>query len=470
MTVPNPAAKVGVYHNTGVPRACQFGTLRSSCRSSTLHGSAAVTPRQLARATDSVMEAFRIAAVGLSAWESNFLQATVAIASSTDIGRWSYEPDPAVADAVLASTGSPEGVAWLEGGRVSSAALRPIVVALWDRASGEPSPPGPALGRPVVYAELIATLRRLEIELRDRGMARTPLDVPVASPSAPPPEPAPTAVSTETGSGPAVPVAELPAAALLDPMPVMELPTPDPAPDEGVAAASEMTMPESHDLALARKGRRAARFFDDTRLLGVIRRVIQSGQAGVITHPRIAAVTIYPVERRYASSVDPCDSLEVFRVPAREFSYRALALGSAEDLLSRTATRPLTRLLYWAALEGSEGRLRAEAELDDTLEFVATPELSSASVAAEHEAIVKALVLGPCALAQLAVRSGRSLDATVNVINALEVVGCLRRTRGDATPDTQDHHPPPAAGSWGWTSRALRRLRAVLRTAGQGQG
>ena len=447
------------------------------------------------------MEAFRIAAVGLSAWESNFLQATVGIASGTDIGRWSYEPDPALADAVLASTGSREGVAWLESERVSRAALRPIVVALWDRESGDPSPQGRTLGRPVVYAELIAALRRLEVELRDRGMVKTMQDVPAASPPAPPSEPAPTAAPTVTGSGPTVPLAELPAAELpdaelpdaelpaaelpaaelpaaaasvakwlADAMPVVEPPTPDPAPDDGAAGASEMTLPGAHHLALARKGRRAARFFDDTRLLGVIRRVMQSGRAGVITHPRAAAVTIYPVERRYASRADPCDRPEIFRMPAMEFSSRALAPGSAEDLLSRTATRPLARLLYWAALEGSEGRLRAEAELDDTLEFVATPEFSSAPVSAEHEAIVNALVLGPCALGQLAVRSGRSLDVTVDVINALEVVGCLRRTRGDATLNTQDHHPPSTAGARSWAGRALRRLRAVLQSARPGQG
>lgn len=433
------------------------------------------------------MEAFRIAAVGLSAWDSNFLQATVGIASGTDIGRWSYEPDPALADAVLASTGSREGVAWLEGERVSRAGLLPIVVTLWDRESADPSPPGRTLGRPVVYAELIAVLRRLEVELRGRGMVKTMQDLPVASPPASPsePEPGPTAAPTATEPGPAVPVvelpaeelpaAELPAAAasvakwLAEVMPVVAPRTPDPAPDDGAAGASETAMPGTHHLALARKGRRAARFFDDTRLLGVIRRVMQSGRASVITHPRVAAVTIYPVERRYASHADPCDSPEIFRMPAMEFSTRALAPGSAEDLLSRTATRPLARLLYWAALEGSEGRLRAEAELDDTLEFVETPEFSSAPVSAEHEAIVSALVLGPCALGQLAVRSGRSLDATVDVINALEVVGCLRRTRGDATLNAQDHDPMSSAGARSWAGRALRRLRTVLQAARPGQ-
>lgn len=406
------------------------------------------------------MTLHRISAVGLSAWELNFLQATVGVASGIDIGRWIFEQDWMQADVVFVDAGSHEGRAWQA--RIPTAgdtARLPIPVVLRDRGTDEAPAIERTVSRPIAYAELVSLLRGLEAELRDHGAikAKPPQTAAPADPL--PLQPDPTSVNVLPPAEPAS--ADGSSAVPTDDSPATDVSSFVPATDP--STVPDPARPEASDLeiALARKGRRAARFFDDTRFLGLVHQAIRSGQATVISHPRMSPVTVYPAERRYAASADPCERPETFRAPALEFSCRSLAGSSAEDLRSRTAVWSLARLLFCAALQGSEGRLRADAEPDDLLEFVDTADFTAMPLSAEHHTIVKLLAAAPGTLQHLVAQGAAGLDAIIDLVNALEVIGCLRRRRvADvaarhlAAPSTPRHGP----------GKALRRLQAILQS------
>ncbi|MFO1402843.1 MAG: hypothetical protein U1F30_16825 [Steroidobacteraceae bacterium] len=424
----------------------------------------------------------KISACGLSPWELNFLQATVGIASGTDIAQWRFEPDVTQADVVLASADSREGAAWLERPPASRDGAGPLVVPLRTREPDGTDGPQPALGRPIAYPELIALLRRLEGALRGRPHRRT-----IACPGrrgGGARRGATRCGNTARGAGgslspPCRPCPpnrrfRLPRSSTVAPPPAWRRRHRSRRPSlrqPSAAARNEDTVPALRTLApgpetvqhsLQRKARRAARFFDNTRLLGLVRRAMESGTALEIAHPHFAPLLIFPAEGLYASSADPCAHPEAFRVPAIEFTTRAVGPDTLVEVGFASAAQPLRRLLFTAALYGSEGRLRADHDLEDVLELQDAPNLTSLSLSQAQQSVILSLATAPATLPQLAMQCEVDLDTVIDVVNAIDAVGALRHSRPDQTreatagPGTGDGHRPTGTST-------IQRLSAMLR-------
>lgn len=369
------------------------------------------------------MCSMRIATVGLSEWELNFVTTTVGIASGVEIGPWRNEADPHKADVILANADVREGAKWLASA-AHSAPDMPVVVALYENPQGDVAMP--ALIRPVGHASLIALLRRLEAMLREKRMHSRPQ---VA----------------------ATPADRSFAAAELR-VPVLAAPS--------VVSTAPVVQSSVVDMRLARKGRRSARFFENSRLLGILQQARRAEQPVEVSHPLHGVIGIYPHRGIYCAAVDPCDRADLFRVPAHELVLRSMVRNGIEPAHSRNPSRALTRLLYCAAIYGSEGRLLPECEPEDVLELCGVPDLDGLPPTAEQKAVLQALVAGPGTLRQIAKRSGSQMDCTIDTLNGFEVLSCLRRVRdGVVVPSPAPMViPPDTAGGTG----GFRRLRAFF--------
>jgi hypothetical protein len=399
------------------------------------------------------MSIIRITAVGLNDWELNFLQATVGIASGTDIGTWSYVTDPAGADVVLANDADRNGAAWLQRSANDGHPSRPVVVGCVERSTGRAPGVLRTVGRPIGYAELISVLRAVEMDLRTLGATHS---IGAVSPGA------------TQSVGTASPGATQ-SVGSASPGAAQKVGTASPG-----ATQNAIKVP-GLDEALAHKARRSMRFFEGTRFLGLARRALASGRITEISHPRFPTVTIFPGAHFYACAVDPATLPEVFRAPAMEFASREFEGSDVEESNLRLPSQPVVQLLYCAARFGSEGRLSANGNVDDLLELLEEPDFRSLPSSEEDQVIVRHLRAGPVELKDIAALSGLHLESIIEFLNACEAIGLIRRHPRAGEPvrlaDVIDASSGAIHASAGRkVASAFERLRALSKSILTGIG
>ncbi len=322
----------------------------------------------------------RISMVGLSRWESVFVQTSVDLASGMDIAPCTIVEDPQGADVLLVDAKLQHRVSY-DG---SDNRARPVVVSFTE--DPETSRNARGLRRPVGYAELISMLKEIEEELHDFAAAVEPEE----------PEPA------------SVPVVETPAS-------VVRLLS------NGHGRADE---------PLAERTRPARRFVEATRLLGSLTRISRWGIPAEITHARFPTLLIMPQHNTYVASGDPLLEVAMFRDSAMSFSIRDVADEVAETVLTSGKLRPLSHLIYCAALYGSEGRLMLNSNVQDRLSLIGTPNFDAVPHLTEHKTIANYLIDNAADLADISRATGVSMSIVIDFCNACEAAGLVRRYAG----------------------------------------
>ncbi len=325
------------------------------------------------------MDPLRISLVGLSRWESVFVQTTVDLASGIDLASWRLVNDPKSADVLLVD----------EDRRVNGAPTenrdrkgRPIVVSF----SGETPTPGRGLTRPVSYGDLVAVLKEIECELGE----------PEAEPRATP-SPAP------------------------EPQSVV-------APKRASDASNALQVPPGRsDEALADKTRPARRFVEATRLIGLLKRVVDTGDPIEIAHEHYPSILVLPKYSAYSTLAKTLAIPGLFRCSALEFRLQAISDDRAEDAIASDRCRPLSRLLYGASLFGSEGRLLLNVDLDDKLRLNNWPDFDAVPHLPEHKTIAKFMLVHTETLGEIAAATDVPIDTTIDFCNACEATGLLER-------------------------------------------
>ncbi len=322
------------------------------------------------------MDPLRISMVGLSQWESVFVQTTVDLASGIDIASWRFVSDPESADVLFVDAERQSRLSLANGSDEDG----PIVVSF----SGEMASPGRGLVRPVSYADLIAVLKDIESELNE------PRPPPAPKPEPTDPEPAP-ARSPERAPG------------------VLE------------AATRE-------DESLDFKVRAARRFVEGTRLIGLLKRIIDAGRPVEVTHAAFPTILVFPADRAYSSRAKSLAIPKLYRSSALEFEVRPVNEDAAYRELSSDRCRPLGRLVYSASLFGSEGRLLLRADPADKLKLVDWPDFDAVPHLSEHRTIAKYMLVHSSNLAEIAAATGVSIDKVIDFCNACEATGLALRT------------------------------------------
>lgn len=415
------------------------------------------------------MSTCRISLVDLDAWEAEFVTATLEIAAGTDIGAWRRVAPGDAPDALLvgARADARPPVLHKAAGDVAEPASprAPVIVVCGDASLRAQCRDAVFLERPVTYPHLIAALREVESRLRSvtAAVAGRAAAVAVATRAiVPAPAPAPAAPGVIVAPAPApapAPAAEIapaPAAAAAAPAAPSTLSVPAAAPvpapaslsaaapapaARGAVPAPRVVVPgarhagstsrgdaaSSLTSALARRIRPSRRFRENTRLLGLLQDASLRRGITEITHPGFPSLTIIPAEHAYACEVDPAGIASLFRTPAWSFNERELDPVVAARALARVPREPLWRLLYCAALFGSEGRLLADVGPDDQLRLIAAPDFSAVPHDAAHRAVAGHLSAQVDTLVGTARATGVSLESVIGFCNACEQVGLVER-------------------------------------------
>ena len=310
------------------------------------------------------MNSIRISHIGLTQWETVFIETTVNIAAGLEIADWQYVKDPKTADVLLLAPGRKDAHAPGTGGGAKPDSIQQITREC---------------ARPVTHTTLIAQLKEIEEELRAPVVEADEPPVAVAGTN----ERDKVAVNTD-------------------------------ADDAAISA-------------LAGKSRPARRFIEGTRFLGMLQEAVRSGRTTELTHPEYPAVTVFPGQDVYTSLGDPVTTPAMFRASSLEYFKRDISDAIAAVMLSIDQRRPLFQLVYCAALYGSEGRMLRHANPDDKLFLVEEPDFGLVPYTAEHRKLANQMMDGPASLAQLVTVSGADIGTVIDFCNACEATGLIRR-------------------------------------------
>ncbi len=319
------------------------------------------------------MDPLRISMVGLSQFESVFVETTVDLASGIDIAPCRLVNDPDTADVLFVD----------KGDRIpprSNGENGPIVVSF----SGESVAPGRGLTRPVSYGDLVSVLKEIEAELSEAAEILS--TEPAASDEPDAPE------STSESE-----------AALQSPLPRI-------------------------DESLAGKARPARRFVEGTRFIGLLKRIFDIARPAEISHAEFPRVMVFPDDHAYSTPAESLAIPAMFRSSVLEFQVRPIGEDAVREALASDRCLPLGWLVYGASLFGSEGRLLLGADPDDELKLADWPDFDAVPHLPEHRAIARFMLVHSATLADIAAATGVSMYKVIDFCNACEAAGLVQRT------------------------------------------
>ncbi len=348
------------------------------------------------------MDPLRISIVGLSRWESVFVQTSVDLASGMDLPPCRFVEDPQGADVLLVDADHRRYVSLDD----SDDAGKPVVVSF--TADTAPSEAGRGLTRPVGYAELISMLKEIETELQDLTTAAEAPEPVADEPIEPEAKPEPTVVKK---------------------------------PDTAISKS----LLDSHGRAaesLSDKARPARRFVEATRLLGILGRIVRWGIPAEVMHSDYPRLLIVPKRSAFITSGKPLMLPRMFRESATSFAIRDVPEDMAEAAVTSGEHQPLSRLIYCAALFGSEGRLTLYSNPQDRLTLIGTPDFDVVPHLPEHRTIARFLIANAADLADIAEATGVSISVVIDFCNACEAAGLIRRipAGGGDKPNVDEHN------------------------------
>ena len=309
----------------------------------------------------------------------------------------------------------------------------PIVVSFSADASVGSGIPGRRLTRPVKHADLISILKDIERELEGEAAAsdtgvdqRIRDDSESAQPQA---EDAMAAPASEAASTSVESDAEGTRVETDTESTHVESDAEITRVEKDVAAVAGESKPAVQSAeSYIDKARPARRFVEDTRYIGLIRRVLRRGRPAEIVHPTFPTVRIFPQLHAYTATNEPTSIPAMFRESAMKFAVNELAADVAAGLFSTHSCRPVSRLLYCAALFGCEGRLLLNCNTSDKLRLVDWPDFDALPHLPEHRRLAKYLLENDADLKQVVSSTGVKPEIVIGFCNACEASGLIRRT------------------------------------------
>ena len=384
--------------------------------------------------------------VGLSRWESVFVQTSVDLASGMELPPCRFVEDPQGADVLLVDANHRKYVSFDD----DKDCVKPVVVAFTE--DSDPDSEDHDLVRPVGYADLISMLKEIENELHTVASAVTESEPEEAAAPAPQPDeeasdvpvhaapeyvetivqeqPAPTppehveTVVREESKQQNLPSVEDTAQTAEDvrPQPQIVRIEPDPAVTELLIYKNGRATE-----TLEEKARPARRFVEGTRLLGVLNRISRWRIPAEVTHFDFPTLLISPENNAFVASDDALSMPTMFRDSAMSFAIEDLPEDVAEAMLTSGKLRPLSHLIYCAALFGSEGRLMLNSNPEDRLSLIGTPNFNVIPHLPEHKTIARYMMTEDADLAGIAEKTGVGVSIVIDFCNACEAIGLVRR-------------------------------------------
>ena len=413
--------------------------------------------------------------VGLSRWESVFVQTSVDLASGIELPPCRFVEDPQGADVLLVDANHRKYISLDEADDSKS----PVVVSFTEDSTS--SDAGHDLVRPVGYADLISMLKEIENELHAIANAvetsvtedpatTAPIEKPETRANDGPVHAAPEYVETVVQEQPVRKNQEHVETIVRDESPRQRLPNVEElAPTGREEPVQAQIKPIEPDPAvtelliykngraqetLEEKARPARRFVEGTRLLGVLNRIARWRIPAEVTHFEFPTLLISPENNAFVASDDALAMPAMFRDSAMSFAIEDLPQDVADAMLASGKLRPLSHLIYCSALFGSEGRLMLNNNPQDRLGLIGTPNFDAVPHLPEHKTIARYLMAEDADLAGISETTGVSISIVIDFCNACEAIGLVRRV-----PDSGFRQSTDESG----VQQLLGRMRGLFK-------
>jgi hypothetical protein len=171
------------------------------------------------------------------------------------------------------------------------------------------------------------------------------------------------------------------------------------------------------------------RFLEHRRLLGLLRKIKESGKSSLITHYKYPAIRVYPALERFAYKLPGDLSPDIFTAQASGFSIGELTHLDDQTQSNSWIPMPLWLLFYLATLYGSEGGLKDNQSPHDKLNLTSKPDFDLVPNDLEYLILADYMLnREPQDLNTIAVGSDIDIRTVIDFCNACEEIDILDRT------------------------------------------
>ncbi len=167
-------------------------------------------------------------------------------------------------------------------------------------------------------------------------------------------------------------------------------------------------------------------FKPESRVLGVIMDVIAEGKTAQLSHKKFPTLRIFP-ENGWFIFEDELDSFpEMFREDADSFQLESLEDEIKDELFNGHLPQSLWKLLFTAALFGSEGRLLEKLDYRKTFHLMHTPYFGMIPHTADHITVAEFMVSNTEKLEKITDETGIDLETIIDFCNACQAIQLLQ--------------------------------------------
>ena len=354
------------------------------------------------------MATWKMAVVGLESRDLALLETAIDLASGLETGRWELVDDQEAAQVILVNLDVSAGEESAENYGTNQLMVQYSASDAIDHSDGI------TLSPPLSYRNVTNLLKKLELELAKTDRKSQRID-----------QVAKADKKTTTSKAHSETVIEQ-----LNPADIVKHKI-DWLSDEVDESPilTEITSPPA-DLVSTKttdqKSPFAETFIADSRLLGIVLNTIENGHTTLISHKNYPELKIFPDNGWFVFSEELDSHPEMFREAADSFSIEILENEIKDELFSGRLPQSLWKLLFTAALFGSEGRLLKDLDSEKPFHLVHTPYFGMIPHTADHISISEYMVNNNVTIDTISNDTNIDIETVIDFCNACDAIQLLQ--------------------------------------------
>ncbi len=370
------------------------------------------------------MTTWKMAVVGLESRDQALLETAIDLASGLEIGRWELVDDQDDAQVILANLDDSDGQKTLDAydsGRVDT------LVVPYSPSTDIGNKADITLSYPLSYKNVTTLLKTLETELVSAKTPRKiePEKIEAVEKMVPPP-PVKKTLIPEVEINPVDIVKhkidwlsddsdeEKEAPLLREVTPLADHITADNVEAPVSTNETSNSNPDSET------------FTSDSRLLGLVLNIIDSGKTAQISHTNYPELRIFPDNGWFVFTEELDSHPEMFRESAESYSVEILKEEIKDELFSGRLPQSLWKLLYTAALFGSEGRLLDHLDVKESFHLMHTPYFGMIPHTSDHIMIAEFMVDNNSDIETISNSTNIDIETVIDFCNACDAIQLLK--------------------------------------------
>jgi hypothetical protein len=178
----------------------------------------------------------------------------------------------------------------------------------------------------------------------------------------------------------------------------------------------------------------AGEFDPDTQLIGLVQKIIGEGKTAQITHNNYPLIRIFPDNGWFVFAEELDSYPGMYRDAATTFSIESAEEEIKDELFNGRLPQSLWKLIFTAALFGSDGRLFEHLHYGEKFQLMHPPYFGMVPHTAEHIAIAEHMVNNVGTIESIAEDLDVDIPTVIDFCNACDAIKLLHRD-SDNTED-----------------------------------